>query len=32
MRLHENKNEFKQIVQRVAEEFGLETFFKVSIL
>lgn len=26
MRLHENKNEFTQIVQTVAEEFGLETF------
>jgi len=26
MRLHENNNEFKQIIQRVAEEFGLETF------
>jgi len=26
MRLHENKNEFTQIVQAVAEEFGLETF------
>lgn len=26
MRLHENRNEFKQIVQTVAEEFGLGTF------